>query len=237
MKIWVNLNTYNEKDNIIPIARAILGQPLDQLILGIVDDNSPDGTGQLADTLAHEDSRVIVIHRPRKDGVGPAYRAGFHRGMEMGCDYFFQIDGDFSHDPQDLPRLAEALNHCDMVIGSRYVSGGRVEGVPRYRQWISRLGNWYIERQLHLPLHDVTAGYIGYRREALERLQIDTIGSRGYAWQIETKARAIRAGLQIAELPIIFRERRANVSKYTWEIARECLRVVKSLEDVHDTKH
>ncbi|MFH0873702.1 MAG: polyprenol monophosphomannose synthase [Candidatus Komeilibacteria bacterium] len=230
MKLWVNLNTYNEKENIEPMAQAILSQPLSGLTLAIIDDNSPDGTGHLADKLALKDSRVVVIHRAKKEGIGPAYRQGLARGLAEGNDYFIQIDCDFSHDPNDLSRMVALLQEsADLVIGSRYIAGGRVRGVPAYRQWISHLGNWYIEQKLHLPIADVTAGFVGFRRPALECLDIDTIGSQGYAWQIETKVRAVRLGLRIKELPIVFRERRADKSKFTWSIASECLRVVDNL--------
>ncbi len=234
MKVWIHLNTYNEKDNLEPMVRAILAQPLGDFTLAIVDDNSPDGTGKIADTLAQEDSRIKVIHRSHKEGIGPAYRAGFKQALAADYDACIQIDADFSHDAADLPRLIARLNEgADMVIGSRYVPGGRVEGVPVYRQWISRLGNWYIEKKLHLPVNDVTAGFVGFRRRALEQLDIATIGSFGYAWQIETKVRAVRQRLSIVELPIIFRERRANQSKFTWSIARECIAVVNRLALSH----
>ncbi len=230
MKVWIHLNTYNEADNLEPIVRSILAQQLGDFTLAIVDDNSPDGTGHIADTLALEDRRITVIHRPAKEGIGPAYRAGFKQALAGDYDACIQIDADFSHDAADLPRLIAALtNSADIVIGSRYVPGGRVEGVPLYRQWISRLGNWYIEKKLHLPVNDVTAGFVGFRRSALEQLDITTIGSFGYAWQIETKVRAVRLKLSIVELPIIFRERRANQSKFTWSIAQECIAVVNRI--------
>ncbi len=228
-KVWVNLNTYNESENIADIIKAILHVPLPDMTLCVVDDNSPDGTGQIAEGLKPQYANLEVIHRPEKQGVGPAYQSGFGLGLSLGADYYIQIDADFSHDPMDILKLLKAAETARVVTGSRYVAGGGVEAVPWWRDLISRWGNYYIKSKLDLPVLDVTSGYMLYHRMVLERIGLATMASKGYAWQIEMKTRARRLGFTFAEVPIIFHKRIRNKSKFKMEIIWECLYQVKRL--------
>lgn len=232
--IWINLNTYNEKDNIQDIIEAIMNLKLPESTLCVVDDNSPDGTGTLAEAMKERFSNLEVIHRPSKEGVGPAYKAGFGLGLQRGADYFIQIDGDFSHDPVDILKLVKAAEGADVVVGSRYVAQAGVDGVPWWRDLISRWGNYYIKMRLKLPVVDVTSGYMLYHRAVLEKIDIQSLASRGYAWQIEMKTRATRQGFRFAEVPIIFHKRLRNHSKFTTGIIWECLEQIKRLR--HENK-
>jgi dolichol-phosphate mannosyltransferase len=186
-----------------------------------VDDSSPDGTGEIADQLASAHDDVEVLHRARKDGLGPAYVAGLGRALEGGADLIAQMDADFSHDPADLPKLLEAAKRADLVIGSRYVAGGGVTNWGALRRAVSRGGSAYARRLLGVEVRDLTGGFKVFRREVLEAVDLPTLASLGYAFQVETTFRAIRAGFRVVELPITFRDRRVGDSKMTGPIVLE----------------
>jgi dolichol-phosphate mannosyltransferase len=218
---WVLLPTYNEADNIEPMVAALLSVlPAERRIL-VVDDASPDGTGAIADRLAAEHAEVEVLHRAAKEGLGPAYVAGFHRALEGDAELIVQIDCDFSHDPADVPRLVAAAADADMVLGSRYVPGGGVGDWGAVRQAISRWGSAYARLWLGLSFRDLTGGFKCIRREVLEAIRIDTLTALGYAFQVETTYRAARAGFRVAEVPIVFRDRRIGESKMSRAIVAE----------------
>jgi dolichol-phosphate mannosyltransferase len=224
---WVVLPTYNELENLTTVvtrARAALATcdpPLEGTVL-IVDDGSPDGTGELADALARDHADVRVLHRASKGGLGGAYLAGFDRALAEGADLIIEMDADLSHDPADLPRLIEAARAgADVVLGSRYLAGGGVEGWPLHRRLISRAGGRYAAIMLGLPLSDLTGGFKCFRAGALRALDPDLVHSRGYAFQIELSYQAARAGLEIVEIPIVFRERELGRSKMSAGIALE----------------
>ena len=188
------LPTYNERENLEPMVHALGGLGLDGLEVLVIDDGSPDGTGGIADRLAEELPWVHVLHRTRKEGLGPAYLAGFARALELGADFVFEMDCDFSHDPADVPRLARAAEDADLALGSRYVSGGGTRNWGLVRRFISRGGSLYAQVLLGLGIRDLTGGFKCYRRAVLETIDLDEIDSRGYAFQIETTYRTIRAG-------------------------------------------
>ena len=229
MRATVCLPTYNEKENLEPMVRA-LGE-----VLGpggrvlVVDDNSPDGTGEIADRLAAELPFVDVLHRPRKEGLGPAYLAGFRRALEGDAELVLEMDCDFSHRPQDARRLIEAASAADLVLGSRYVPGGGVGNWGLGRRIISRGGSLYAQLLLGVPVRDLTGGFKCYRREVLERIDLDAIDSRGYAFQIETTYRALRAGFRVVEIPISFVDREAGGSKMSRSIVLEAVWKVPAL--------
>jgi dolichol-phosphate mannosyltransferase len=215
--------TYNEREMISQIAQAVLALPGGWRLL-IVDDNSPDGTGQLADELAQREPRLAVLHRQEKQGLGPAYLAGFTELLARpDIDFLFEMDADFSHNPADLPRLLDASRDADLVIGSRYVPGGRTEGWTLRRRLLSRWGNAYVRLVLGIPVHDATAGFRCFRRHTLEALDFHAINAKGYGFQIEMAYRTIQAGLRIIEVPIVFTERRAGQSKMSGSIVTEAL--------------
>src|SRR3954471_16645285 len=190
----------------------------------VVDDNSPDGTGQLADALAGELGFVDVLHRERKEGLGPAYLAGFRRALAGGAELVLEMDCDFSHDPKDVPRLiAVAEDGADLVLGSRYVSGGSIPNWGLARRAISRWGNLYAQAMLQSRLHDLTGGFKCFRRHVLETIDLDAIDSRGYAFQIETTYRTLRKGFQVVEVPIRFVDRTAGQSKMSRSIFLEAV--------------
>ena len=226
---WVVLPTYNERENlttVVTLARSALAtcEPSVNGRVLIVDDGSPDGTGELADQLAREHADVRVLHRARKGGLGGAYLAGFDEALANGADFVIEMDADLSHDPADLPRLIDAARDgADVVLGSRYVAGGGVEGWPLHRRWISRAGGRYAAIMLGLPLSDLTGGFKCFRASALRALDPDLVHSRGYAFQIELTYHAARAGLEIAEIPIVFRERELGRSKMSAGIALEAM--------------
>jgi dolichol-phosphate mannosyltransferase len=218
---WLVLPTYNEADNLKPlIAAALANLPQDARVL-VVDDSSPDGTGEIADELAADEERIEVLHRPRKEGLGPAYLAGFRRALEGGAELVLEMDSDFSHDPVDLPRLIAAVEDADLAIGSRYVEGGRVENWTPVRRGISRGGSAYARLVLGIPVGDLTGGFKCFRRKVLEAIPLDLVSSRGYAFQVEMTYRAAKAGFRIVEVPICFRERRAGASKMSGSIVAE----------------
>lgn len=219
----VIIPTYNERETLPDIVQAVLALPGGWQAL-VVDDNSPDGTGRIADEIAAREPRVTVLHRSHKEGLGPAYLAGFREALSHPQFAFVaQIDCDFSHDPNDLPRLLEALNDADVVIGSRYVAGGRTQGWDLRRRLLSRGGNMYVRAVLGTKLGDMTAGFRIWRREALEALDLGAVMTKGYGFQIEMALRAVRAGGRVVEVPICFTERRAGQSKMSGSIVTEAL--------------
>jgi dolichol-phosphate mannosyltransferase len=224
----VCLPTYNEIENLEPMVRALREVlPEDGRVL-VIDDGSPDGTGELADRLAGELPNVSVLHRSRKEGLGRAYIAGFHRALADGADLVLEMDCDFSHDPRDVPRLIAATEEADVAIGSRYVSGGATENWGLIRRLISRAGSFYT-RTLLMPVSDPTSGFKCFRRAVLETIDLDAIHSKGYAFQIENVYRARRAGFRVVEVPITFAERTIGHSKMSRSIVLEAVFKVPAL--------
>ncbi|HEX8940725.1 MAG TPA: polyprenol monophosphomannose synthase [Candidatus Limnocylindrales bacterium] len=228
--VWVVLPTYNEVDNIGPISEAVLGALPDAHVL-IADDNSPDGTGAAADALAAADPRIHVLHRPGKQGIGPAYVAGFREAMRQGAEILVQMDADFSHPVRFLPGLVAPIldGRADVVLGSRYVPGGRIPRWSLPRRFISRGGCLFAQVLLWLPYRDLTGGFKAIHRDVLERIDLDSIHAGGYAFQIETTFRAHRAGARMEQLPFTFEERREGQSKMSGAIVVEALKVVLAL--------
>ena len=228
-RVLIVVPTYNERDNVDAVVREFLG-PIPTAELLFVDDNSPDGTGARLDELAADDPRVHVLHRPGKLGLGTAYLDGFRWGLARDYAFLFEMDADFSHDPKYLPvMLAKAKAGADVVIGSRYVEGGGTENWGVGRKLISRGGSLYARTVLGVKIRDVTAGFICYRRSALEALDLGAIESNGYSFQIEMKYRALSAGLKVAEVPIVFVDRRVGKSKMSRRIFAEALTMVWKL--------
>ncbi len=222
-KALIVVPTYNERETLPALAEAVLALPGGWRLL-IADDNSPDGTGRLADELAAKEPRVSVLHRPGKEGLGPAYLAAFREALGRPDTQFIgQIDADFSHDPADLPRLLEALSEAELAIGSRYVPGGRTEGWDLRRRMLSKWGNFYVRMVLGTGLRDMTAGFRIWRRRALEAIDLGAVTTRGYGFQIEMALRAHKAGCRVVEVPICFTERRAGQSKMSGSIITEAL--------------
>jgi dolichol-phosphate mannosyltransferase len=227
---WLILPTYNEAENIDAIVRAARARLRDGDRILIVDDNSPDGTGALADQLANELPGVEVLHRPGKEGLGRAYLAGFGLALSGGADYVLEMDADFSHDPADLPRLiAAAESGADLVLGSRYVEGGSVSDWGRFRRLVSRGGSRYARAVLGIDIRDLTGGFKCFRRAVLEALDLDGVAADGYGFQIELTYRAIKAGFRVVEIPIVFRDRRVGQSKMTTRIVLEAVWKVPAL--------
>jgi len=220
---WLVLPTYNEAENIASFAAAVRAKLPDSARILIVDDNSPDGTGEIADRLAAEDERVSVLHRARKEGLGPAYIAGFREALAAGAGLVLEMDSDFSHDPAYLPRLLAAAERADLVLGSRYVEGGGVSDWSALRRAISRGGSAYARLVLGLEVRDLTGGFKCFRREVLEAIDLDSIEARGYAFQVEMTYRAIQQGFRVAEVPIVFRDRQAGSSKMNRAIVAEAV--------------
>jgi dolichol-phosphate mannosyltransferase len=219
----VCLPTYNERENLEAMVSA-LGDVLPEggRIL-VIDDDSPDGTGEIADRLAAERDDVDVLHRERKEGLGPAYLAGFRRALELSADLVAEMDCDFSHDPADLPRLVAAAEGADVVLGSRYAPGGGTRNWGLVRRLISRGGSLYAQVILGLGIRDLTGGFKVYRRAVLETIDLEAIHSRGYAFQIETTYRAQRAGFRVVEVPIVFVDREVGGSKMSRSIVLEAI--------------
>jgi dolichol-phosphate mannosyltransferase len=230
--VWLVLPTYNEAENVEAFVGAVLeqlgttGKPHRVLI---VDDSSPDGTGEIADRLAARQEAVEVLHRPLKEGLGPAYLAGFDRALAGGAELVMEMDSDFSHDPADVPRLVAAAADTDLVLGSRYVEGGGVTDWGRFRLALSRGGSGYARVLLGMEVRDLTGGFKCFRREVLEGIALDQIGSNGYGFQIELSYRADVAGFRIREVPIVFKEREVGQSKMTARIALEAVWKVPAL--------
>jgi dolichol-phosphate mannosyltransferase len=220
MKTIIIIPTYNEIDNLRPLLQEIFLYATDTDVL-IVDDHSPDGTGKLADEIRDEDPRVNVMHRTEKAGLGKAYIAGFKYAIEHDYDAAFEMDADFSHDPRYLPDFLKAIEHADLVIGSRYIPGGDTPDWSPLRRFISGGGNIFARFMLGIPVHDCTAGYRCYRREVLEQIDLDTVQSQGYAFQIEMAYRVMTMGFKIVETPIVFMDRRVGNSKMSRQIVIE----------------
>ena len=220
---WVILPTYNEAENLERIVAAVLERlPASGRVL-IVDDNSPDGTGDIADRVAESEDSVAVLHRPQKEGLGPAYLAGFRVALDEGAQRIVEMDADFSHDPSYLPELIQATENADLAIGSRYVPGGGVADWGPMRRFISRGGSAYARLALGLPIRDLTGGFKCFRRVVLEKINLDTIEARGYAFQVETTYRAIKAGFRVVEVPITFKDRQDGTSKMSKAIVAEAM--------------
>jgi dolichol-phosphate mannosyltransferase len=225
--------TYNEAENIEPIVAAVVAQlegGAEAFRVLIVDDSSPDGTGALADALAARHPAVEVLHRPAREGLAPAYLAGFRRALEGGATQVIEMDADFSHNPADLQRLLAAVaDGADLVLGSRYVAGGGVEDWGMLRRIVSRGGCAYARRVLGLDVRDLTGGFKCFRREVLEAIELDTVRSHGYCFQIELTQRAIQRGFSVREVPIVFRDRLRGRSKMSPRIALEAFVVLPQL--------
>jgi dolichol-phosphate mannosyltransferase len=221
-RVVVIIPTYNERDNLRPITARVRSAVPDADVL-VVDDNSPDGTGELADELAAADDQIHVLHRSVKAGLGAAYIAGFQWSLDQGYDAMVEMDADGSHQPEDLPRLLRALDDADAVLGSRYVPGGKVANWAKSREFLSRGGNTYVRLMLGIPLHDATGGYRVYRATTLRKIRLDNVESQGYCFQIDLSLRAIQAGLKVVEVPITFVERSRGASKMSNAIVREAL--------------
>jgi dolichol-phosphate mannosyltransferase len=227
--ICVCLPTYNERENLEPMVSRLEEVLGEEGVVLVIDDNSPDGTGEIADRLATERPWVQVLHRPRKEGLGPAYLDGFRRALELGADLILEMDCDFSHDPADVPRLVHAADAADLVIGSRYVEGGGTRSWGLVRRLISRGGSLYAQILLGVPIRDLTGGFKCYRRVVLETIDLDAINSKGYAFQIETTYRALQAGFRVTEVPIVFTDREVGGSKMSKSIVLEAVWKVPAL--------
>jgi len=220
---WLVLPTYEEAENLEPFVKAVLPKlPAEARVL-IVDDNSPDGTGEIAKRLEAEEERVHFLHREHKEGLGPAYIAGFRKALAEGAGLVLEMDADFSHDPAYLPRLLEAAKRADLVIGSRYVDGGGVRNWGPLRRLISRGGSAYARFILGVEVKDLTGGFKCFRREVLETIDLEAVDARGYAFQIEMTYRALEAGFEVAEVPIVFRDREVGKSKMDSSIVGEAM--------------
>jgi len=223
MKTIIVIPTYNEKNNLAGLVKEILSLAIADLKILIVDDNSPDGTGILADELAQNFSRVKVIHRAAKSGLGSAYIVGFKMALADGADYIMEMDADFSHDSRYLPVILREIATADLVLGSRYVQGGGIKNWNWLRKAVSALGNFYARIILGAPIKDLTGGFKCYRRAVLEKINLNDLDSAGYVFQIETTYLAWKKGFAIKEIPIIFTERRAGDSKFNFKIFIEAL--------------
>jgi dolichol-phosphate mannosyltransferase len=231
---WLILPTYNEAENIEAIVaasgEALRGAAPEGRRVLVVDDGSPDGTGEIADRLAAEHDWVKVLHRTEKNGIGPAYLAGFRHALDHGAGYVMEMDSDFSHNPADLARLLEAVKAgADLALGSRYVPGGGVVDWGLLRRVISEGGSTYARIVLGLKVKDLTGGFKCFRREVLEEIHFDGVRSQGYAFQVELTYRAVRAGFHVVEVPIVFKDRLQGESKMSWRIAAEAMWLVPLL--------
>ncbi|MFC4947775.1 polyprenol monophosphomannose synthase [Pseudonocardia sp. GCM10023141] len=220
--VLVVIPTYNERENIGPIISR-LHAAVPQVDVLVVDDASPDGTGELADEMAAADSRIQVLHRTGKDGLGAAYLAGFAAALSGKHQVVVEMDADGSHAPEDLPALLAALEDADLVLGSRYVPGGQLVNWPAHRKWFSRSANLYSRVALGVPIRDITAGYRVYRRQVLEEIDLAAVSSQGYCFQIDMAWRAVKAGFRVHEVPITFTEREHGSSKMGSSVVTEAL--------------
>jgi dolichol-phosphate mannosyltransferase len=219
-RVVVIIPTYNERENLDPIVARVRSSVPEADVL-VVDDNSPDGTGELADKLSTADQQMFVLHRPGKGGLGAAYLAGFGWALERGYSAMIEMDADGSHQPEDLPRLLSALAGADLVIGSRWIPGGTVRNWPKSREFLSRGANTYARLMLRVPVRDTTAGYRAYRAETLRAIALDTVRSQGYCFQIDLTLRAVNAGLTVLEVPITFIDRARGASKMSRAVMAE----------------
>jgi dolichol-phosphate mannosyltransferase len=231
---WLILPTYNEAENVEAIVLAagdVLARAAPEgFRVLVVDDGSPDGTGEIAEQLAATYDWAHVLHRAEKNGIGPAYLAGFRHALDRGAGYVMEMDSDFSHDPADLARLLEAIHDgADLALGSRYVPGGGVTDWGLLRRLISEGGSTYARLVLGLAVRDLTGGFKCFRREVLEAIHFDGVRSRGYAFQVELTYRAVRTGFSVVEVPIVFRDRQRGESKMSWRIAVEAMWLVPRL--------
>jgi dolichol-phosphate mannosyltransferase len=231
---WLILPTYNEAENVQAIvaaaAEVLAGAAPDGFRVLVVDDGSPDGTGEIADRMAAEHDWLEVLHRTEKNGIGPAYLAGFRHALDHGAGYVMEMDSDFSHDPADLARLLQAIDDgADLALGSRYVPGGGVSEWGLLRRFISEGGSTYARLVLGLRVRDLTGGFKCFRREVLEAIHFDGVRSQGYAFQVELTYRAAQAGFKVVEVPIVFRDRQQGTSKMSWRIAAEAMWLVPLL--------
>jgi dolichol-phosphate mannosyltransferase len=231
---WLILPTYNEAENLQAIVTAagevLSGAAPEGFRVLVVDDGSPDGTGRLADGLAGEHEWVQVLHRAEKNGIGPAYLAGFRHALDHGAGCVMEMDSDFSHDPADLARLLAAVREgADLALGSRYVPGGGVSDWGWLRRLISEGGSTYARWVLGLRVKDLTGGFKCFRREVLEAIRFDSVRSQGYAFQVELTYRAVQGGFRVVEVPIVFRDRQRGTSKMSWRIAAEAMWLVPLL--------
>ena len=235
MKTVVVIPTYDEKDNVKRMAEAVLGLAIEQsnnpnnrtIELLFVDDNSPDGTGEVIEEMMKSEPRIHCLHREKKEGLGRAYVAGFKKAIELGAERIVQMDCDFSHDPKDLPRLI--AEDADLVIGSRYVKGGGTPGWPFKRRLISRAGGIFIRTVTGMPLRDPTGGFKCWKASTLRTIDFETVGSKGYSFQLEMNHRTWKAGCSIKEIPIVFTDRVAGYSKITAGIATESIKIALKL--------
>jgi len=232
---WLILPTYNEAENIEAIvsasAETLAAASPDGFRILIVDDGSPDGTGQIGDRLAAERSEVEVLHRTSREGLGPAYLAGFEHALSSGAGFVMEMDSDFSHSPADLARLLSAVRDggADLALGSRYVTDGGIENWSASRRVISRGGSLYARLILGLPVNDLTGGFKCFRAEVLKVIDLPSVTARGYAFQIELTYRAIKSGFKVVEVPIVFRDRVAGTSKMSWQITAEAAWLVPAM--------
>ena len=231
---WLILPTYNEAENIRAIvsasAEVLGGAAPEGFRVLVVDDGSPDGTGAIVDEMAAGHDWLEVVHRSEKNGIGPAYLAGFRHALDRGAGYVMEMDSDFSHDPADLARLLAAVRDgADLALGSRYVPGGGVSDWGLLRRFVSEGGSTYARWVLGLKVRDLTGGFKCFRREVLEAIHFDGVRSRGYAFQVELTYRAVRAGFRVVEVPIVFRDRQEGQSKMSWRIAAEAMWLVPRL--------
>ncbi len=222
-RVLVIVPTYNEREN-LPVIIRRLREALPDADLLVADDNSPDGTGEIADELAERDDHVHVMHRPGKQGLGAAYIAGFRWGLERGYDILCEIDADGSHQPEELPKLIDAVARgADLAIGSRWVPGGKVVNWPFRRELLSRGANIYVRLMLGIPVRDATAGFRAYRAATLRKIGLDDVESQGYCFQVDLTLRTVRNGLRVTEVPIRFVERTVGASKMSGNIMKEAL--------------
>jgi dolichol-phosphate mannosyltransferase len=230
--VWVIVPTYNERDNLEPLISSILHElerVASEPTVLVVDDSSPDGTGELANRITERDPRVRVLHNKEKRGLGRAYLGGFRRALEEGAELVIEMDADFSHDPSYLPVLIEAARDADLVLGSRYAPGGGVRGWGLAREAISRGGCWYARTVLGVGVKDLTGGFKCFRRKLLEEIDLGSVHSEGYAFQVEVTYRALQRGFRVKEVPIVFVERRIGESKMSWRIVLEAVLLIPRL--------
>lgn len=231
--VRVIVPTYNERENLEGLIRAVRAE-LDRITpnhaILVVDDSSPDGTGQLADQIAREDPHVHVLHRPQKLGLGKAYVDGFRRALAEGAELVIEMDADFSHDPAYLPALIDAAADADLVLGSRYVDGGSVRNWGRIRRLVSRGGCWYARIVLGSDIQDLTGGFKCFRRSVLEAIDLDAVHSQGYVFQVELTYRALAMGFRVKEVPIVFTDRHVGQSKMSRRIVLEAIWMVPRLK-------